>query len=77
MKMYREKEYSKSVHFWIEVVCKNMVDAFPQLSSQLLALLVEVSLVKSLSNKYKFFTYTFYSFSEYSKYPRVLTNETK
>ena len=42
MVMYRDKEYSKRVQFWIEVVCKNILDAFPQLSTQLLALLVEV-----------------------------------
>ncbi|XP_057312815.1 protein furry homolog-like [Hydractinia symbiolongicarpus] len=40
--MYRDKEYSKSVQTWIEVVCKNIIDAFPQLSAQLLALLVEI-----------------------------------
>ncbi|XP_047125679.1 protein furry homolog-like isoform X1 [Hydra vulgaris] len=42
MVMYIKKEYSKSVHFWIEVVCKNLVDAFPNYSVQLLALLVEM-----------------------------------
>jgi len=41
--MYKDKEYSKSVQFWIEVVCKNMVEAFPQLDALLLALLVEVN----------------------------------
>lgn len=45
MAMYREKEYSKSVQYWIEVVSKNILDAFPQLSAQLLALLVEVNLL--------------------------------
>jgi len=42
MVMYRDKEYSKSVQFWIEVVCKNIIDAYPTLSAHLLALLVEM-----------------------------------
>lgn len=48
--MYRDREYSKSVQFWIEVVCKNIIDVYPQLSTNLLALLVEVYLWLSLKS---------------------------
>ena len=48
MKMYKQREYSKSLQFWIEVVCKNMIEAFPELDALLLALLIEVSLLNGI-----------------------------
>ena len=42
MILYKEKDYSKSVQTWIEVVCKYILDVFPHLSTTMLALLVEV-----------------------------------
>ena len=43
MILYKEKDYSKSVLTWIEVVCKYILDVFPHLSTTMLALLVEVN----------------------------------
>ncbi|XP_065059033.1 protein furry homolog-like isoform X2 [Rhopilema esculentum] len=42
MILYKEKEYSKPVQTWIEVVCKYILDVFPHLSTTMLALLVEI-----------------------------------
>jgi len=42
MILYKERDYSKSVQTWIEVVCKYILDVFPHLSTTMLALLVEI-----------------------------------
>ena len=49
MILYKERDYSKSVQTWIEVVCKYILDVFPHLSTTMLALLVEVRSSYSLS----------------------------